>query len=418
MHLCVMEKNKLSANFQLSPPILPSTVISPSAPNQSTRHPDYSQSDRTPDQKLFGAAVSGDLSDECLVNGLYISTESKHTTGSSVSSATSLGLLPSDNINNNNNSNNNLNNPNTLSPINKSATLESTVSKSNSTTTKPTQQHHSNTPKKHSAILRPFLRKKTKRSTSRGDSSGVLSSSGSVVVSKGDDQHNPVDTKDSDSKLASSNKLNEVMKRSASPLTQPEGITLPKNDLRHSSNAIHSPNNVTIADESRKLYGVQFHPEVDLTLNGREMFESFLFGIAGCNADFTMGNREQLCIDEIKSVVKDKKVLVMVSGGVDSTVCAALMRKALGPEKVIAIHIDNGFMRYNESNRVIDALNKINLNVKRYNAYYSFINGSVTINGKKSESLLRVTQPELKRKIIGDTFMKVKDMIMDEVCFY
>ncbi|KHN71564.1 putative GMP synthase [glutamine-hydrolyzing] [Toxocara canis] len=105
----------------------------------------------------------------------------------------------------------------------------------------------------------------------------------------------------------------------------------------------------------------------------------------------------------------------MVSGGVDSTVCAALMHKALGPEKVIAIHIDNGFMRYKESDRVIEALNKLNLSVKRYNAFHSFISGTVTINGIKSVPLRRVTQPELKRRIIGDTFMRVKDSVMEEV---
>uniref|UniRef100_F1KV09 GMP synthase (glutamine-hydrolyzing) n=1 Tax=Ascaris suum TaxID=6253 RepID=F1KV09_ASCSU len=170
-----------------------------------------------------------------------------------------------------------------------------------------------------------------------------------------------------------------------------------------------------IADEKRKLYGVQFHPEVDLTLRGRDMFESFLFKVVGCKGDFTMGNREQLCIDEIRNVVGDKKVLVMVSGGVDSTVCAALMHKALGPDKVVAIHIDNGFMRYNESEGVVEALNKLNLNVKRYDAFHSFICGTVTVDGVVSRPLLRTTQPEMKRKIIGDTFMRVKDCVMEEL---
>lgn len=170
-----------------------------------------------------------------------------------------------------------------------------------------------------------------------------------------------------------------------------------------------------IADETRKLYGVQFHPEVDLTMSGKEMFHNFLFDVAGCSGDYTMCNREQMCIEEIRSVVGDKKVLVMVSGGVDSTVCAALLCKALGKDKVTAIHIDNGFMRYKESDRVIEALNKLNLNVKRCNAYHAFINGRVEINNVKSLPLMRVTQPEIKRKIIGDTFMRVKDSVMDEL---
>uniref|UniRef100_A0A183U5Q7 Glutamine amidotransferase type-1 domain-containing protein n=1 Tax=Toxocara canis TaxID=6265 RepID=A0A183U5Q7_TOXCA len=70
-----------------------------------------------------------------------------------------------------------------------------------------------------------------------------------------------------------------------------------------------------IASEERKMYGVQFHPEVDLTLHGREMFESFLFKVVGCKGDFTMDNRENLCINEIRSMVGDKKVLVCFLGG-------------------------------------------------------------------------------------------------------
>ncbi|EJW81164.1 hypothetical protein WUBG_07927, partial [Wuchereria bancrofti] len=170
-----------------------------------------------------------------------------------------------------------------------------------------------------------------------------------------------------------------------------------------------------IADERRKLYGVQFHPEVDLSVCGKKILHNFLFGIAGVVDGFTIDNREQKCIQEIRSVVVDKKVLVMVSGGVDSTVCAALLHKALGSDRVIAIHIDNGFMRSNESDQVVELLNELNLKVRKYNAFYAFMNGRIQIGNELSTPLMRTIQPELKRKIIGDTFMRVKDKIMDEL---
>uniref|UniRef100_A0A0R3S626 GMP synthase (glutamine-hydrolyzing) n=1 Tax=Elaeophora elaphi TaxID=1147741 RepID=A0A0R3S626_9BILA len=170
-----------------------------------------------------------------------------------------------------------------------------------------------------------------------------------------------------------------------------------------------------ISDERRKLYGVQFHPEVDLSICGKEILHNFLFDIAGVTDGFTIDNREQKCIQEIRSVVADKKVLVMVSGGVDSTVCAALLHKALGSDRVIAIHIDNGFMRSNESNLVLESLNKLNLKVRRYSAFYAFMNGRISVGGELSVPLMRTVQPEMKRKIIGDTFMRVKDKIMDEL---
>lgn len=119
-----------------------------------------------------------------------------------------------------------------------------------------------------------------------------------------------------------------------------------------------------IANEEKKIYGVQFHPEVDLTKEGTHIFNNFLHKIAEFSSTYTILNRELMCIDHIKEVVGDKNVLVMVSGGVDSTVCAALLHKALGADRVIAVHIDNGFMRYNESNLVVESLNKLGLDVK------------------------------------------------------
>lgn len=100
-----------------------------------------------------------------------------------------------------------------------------------------------------------------------------------------------------------------------------------------------------IANDKLNLYGVQFHPEVDLTPKGKTMLHNFLFGVAGLTGNFTLRDRESQCIQYIKETVGTNKVLLLVSGGVDSTVCAALLQKALNKDQVIAVHINNGFMR-------------------------------------------------------------------------
>lgn len=120
-----------------------------------------------------------------------------------------------------------------------------------------------------------------------------------------------------------------------------------------------------IANEQRRIYGTQFHPEVDLTVNGKQMLKNFLYNIAKLPGDFTMTSREQECIDFIKKTVGDTdKVLLLLSGGVDSTVCAALFRRALKAEQVVAYHIDNGFMRKEESTNVEKSLNQLGLEVQ------------------------------------------------------
>lgn len=110
-----------------------------------------------------------------------------------------------------------------------------------------------------------------------------------------------------------------------------------------------------IANDKSHIYGLQFHPEVDLTTSGKQMFKNFLYEICGLSGTFTLSDREAKCLKYIQDQVGDNdKVLMLLSGGVDSTVCAALMTKALGRDRVIAIHIDNGFMRKNESEQVRD----------------------------------------------------------------
>ncbi|XP_004717485.1 GMP synthase [glutamine-hydrolyzing] [Echinops telfairi] len=173
-----------------------------------------------------------------------------------------------------------------------------------------------------------------------------------------------------------------------------------------------------------KLYGAQFHPEVGLTENGKVILKNFLYDIAGCSGTFTVQNRELECIREIKEKVGTSKVLVLLSGGVDSTVCTALLNRALNQDQVIAVHIDNGFMRKRESQSVEEALKKLGIHVKVINAAHSFYNGTTTLpisdedrtpRKRISKTLNMTTSPEEKRKIIGDTFVKIANEVIGEM---
>ncbi|XP_031552012.1 GMP synthase [glutamine-hydrolyzing]-like [Actinia tenebrosa] len=179
-----------------------------------------------------------------------------------------------------------------------------------------------------------------------------------------------------------------------------------------------------IEHESKKLYGVQFHPEVDLTLEGATIFKNFLYGIAGLCGTYTVESRLQSCLREIKQTVGNNKILALLSGGVDSTVCAALLHKALGVDKVVAVHIDNGFMRKQESQQVQESLKCLGLKLKVVNAAIEFYNASTVISGRKDQPAVKkqltktlnlTINPEEKRKIIGDTFMKVADDVVKEL---
>ena len=158
-----------------------------------------------------------------------------------------------------------------------------------------------------------------------------------------------------------------------------------------------------------KMFAVQFHPEVDLTKNGKKILSNFLFDVAGLTADFTVKDRKEEAIVLIRQKVGNGKVLVLVSGGVDSAVCAALLREALQPEQIIAIHIDNGFMRLNESKKVVQALHDVGLEVKLVDASETFAKATTRVDGKHTLPLDQVTSPEEKRKIIGDTFVKASE---------
>ncbi len=175
-----------------------------------------------------------------------------------------------------------------------------------------------------------------------------------------------------------------------------------------------SESNLIAAIEHRekKMYGVQFHPETDRTVHGKMMLRNFLYDIAGCTGTYTMEDREQKAITYLRNTVGDKKVVVLVSGGVDSTVTAALLVKALGPQNVYAIHVDNGFMRKGESVKVYEALRAMGLQLQVIHAQEEFYCASTMRKGAMTSILRDTIAPEEKRSIIGDTFMRIAEREM------
>ncbi|KAL9928286.1 GMP synthase burgundy isoform 1-T1 [Glossina fuscipes fuscipes] len=183
-----------------------------------------------------------------------------------------------------------------------------------------------------------------------------------------------------------------------------------------------SSNNIitVIYNEVMRIYGVQFHPEVDLTPSGKQMLKNFLCDICGVTPNFTMGSRKEECLKYIKDKVGKNKVLLLVSGGVDSTVCAALLRHALHPSQIIAVHIDNGFMRKDESEKVEKSLRDIGIDLIVRKEVYTFLKGTTQIKRPgqfsivETPMLCQTINPEEKRKIIGDIFVKItKDIVED-----
>lgn len=169
-----------------------------------------------------------------------------------------------------------------------------------------------------------------------------------------------------------------------------------------------------IADDNRYISGVQFHPEVDLTENGSAMLHNFLFRIAGLQPGYTLDDKLDEAVAYIRRTVGDRQVLSFVSGGVDSTICTALLAKALPAERIHAVHINTGFMRERESEAVVEALATAGISLHVIDASDKFFNGTAAYKGEPVGPLRQTTDPEHKRTIIGDTFVHVmKDVVTE-----
>ncbi len=151
-----------------------------------------------------------------------------------------------------------------------------------------------------------------------------------------------------------------------------------------------------IADEARKFYGLQFHPEVTHTSQGQAILQRFLHEIAGCHALWTTANIVEDAIARVKQQVGNDKILLALSGGVDSSVVAALLHEAIG-DQLVCVFVDNGLLRLNEGDQVMETFAEhMGINVIRVNAEQRFL-----------DKLKGVEDPEDKRKIIGNEFIYV-----------
>lgn len=168
----------------------------------------------------------------------------------------------------------------------------------------------------------------------------------------------------------------------------PEGFRI----LGHSDNAPIC----AVANDERRLYGIQFHPEVQHTAHGRTILHNFVVGICGAKGGWNAHSFIETAINDIRAAVGDGRVICALSGGVDSSVLAVLLHKAIG-EQVRCIHIDNGLMRLDESRQVVDLFrNTFHIPITLVDAGELFLS-----------RLAGLTDPEQKRKSIGGTFIDV-----------
>ena len=189
------------------------------------------------------------------------------------------------------------------------------------------------------------------------------------------------------SSLLPDGKINVLMSHGDNVSRLPEGF---KATSTTQSGVISS-----IENASKNFYGLQFHPEVIHTEHGDEIIKNFVFGICKCSGDWDLANWVDATISNIRETVKNEKVVCGLSGGVDSSVSASLVNKAIG-ENLQCVFVNHGLMRLNEPEEVMKQYERIGLNVIYVDASEKFLS-----------ELAGVTDPEKKRKIIGRLFIEV-----------
>ncbi|CAB4607880.1 unannotated protein [freshwater metagenome] len=154
--------------------------------------------------------------------------------------------------------------------------------------------------------------------------------------------------------------------------------------------------NAVIEDDSRRIYGVQYHPEVVHTSSGQELFVRFLVDIAGCKQDWTMSNIVHDQIDAIRAQVGNERVICGLSGGVDSSVAAAIVHQAIG-NQLTCVYVDTGLMRRGESEQVVETFRR-SMGIELIH---------VDAGDRFFAALAGITEPEAKRKAIGELFVRI-----------
>lgn len=212
---------------------------------------------------------------------------------------------------------------------------------------------------------------------------------GKVALSKKREYGAAVMTIDDDSDLFAglSRSENVWMSHGDRIESLPEGFRV----IAHTANSPIA----AIKNGGSHVYGLQFHPEVVHTSNGKKVLENFVLKISGCSGNWNMKSFLKYEVDRIRETVGTNKVLLGISGGVDSTVCAAIVHKAIG-KKLTCLFVDNGLLRMDEAKKVLDLFRKhLHIKVRFKNASPEFL-----------KALKGVTDPEKKRKIIGRRFIK------------
>lgn len=157
--------------------------------------------------------------------------------------------------------------------------------------------------------------------------------------------------------------------------------------------------NAAYASTEVPLWAVQFHPEVFHSLQGKELLRNFVVDICGSTQDWSPASFVETTVEQLKEQLGNDRVILGLSGGVDSSVCAVLLNRAIG-DRLTCIFVDHGMLRKNEFNKVIDAYKGLGLNVIGVDASSKFF-----------ADLKGVTEPELKRKIIGRDFVDRKSVV-------